>query len=80
MQKDKVMKDICYEQCLLDAAWTWAKGNDNMISYTASISVSTSCSRCNILVLASWTMTRLPHVQWTLSSWDISIYSIDTAL
>jgi len=53
-----------------------------MIGCAASISVSDSCSRCNILALASWTMTHLPHVQWTFNSWDISIYiySVDTTL
>jgi len=43
----------CYDQCLLDAAWTWAKDNDDIIGCTTSISVSASCSRCNILALAS---------------------------
>ena len=70
----------CYNQCLLDAAWTWTKGNDNMIGCTTSISASTLYSRGNILALASWTITHLPHVQWTISSWNTSIYNIDTVL
>ena len=70
----------CYDQCLLDAAWAWAKGNDDMIGCTTSISVSTSYSRYNILALASWTMTRFPYILWALSLWDTNIYSIDTTL
>jgi len=52
----------CYDQCLLNVAWTLAKGNDNMIGCAASISVSASCNRYNTLALALWTMTRFPHV------------------
>jgi len=52
----------CYDQCLLDIAWTWAKGNDDMIGCIASISVSASYSKYNILALALWTITHFSHV------------------
>ena len=71
---------VCYDWYFLNTAWTWAKGNDNMIDCATSISVSTSCSRYNILTLALWTMTRFPHILWMLFLWNILIYSIDTAL
>ena len=29
-------KGYCYDQYLLDVAWTWAKSNDDMIGYTAN--------------------------------------------
>jgi len=76
----QIVIEYCYDQHLLDTAWTWAKNNDDMIGCAASISVSASCSRCNILALASWIITCFPHVLWMLSSWNTSIYSIDTAL
>ena len=41
---------LCYNQHLLDSAWIWAKGNDNMIGCTTCSSVSTSCSRSTVLV------------------------------
>ena len=58
---------IYYDWYFLNVAWTWAKGNDNMIDCAASISVSASCSRYNILTLALWTMTQFPCVLWMLS-------------
>ena len=70
----------CYDWCLLNTAWTWAKGNDDMIGCATSISVSASCSRYNILTLASWTMTCFPYVLRILSSWDTIIYSVGTVL
>ena len=42
-------RGYCYNQCLLDIAWTRVKGNDNMISCAKVISVSASYSRCSIL-------------------------------
>ena len=70
----------CYDQHLLDVAWIWAKGNDDMISCAACSSVSTSCSRCTVLASFSYSMTCFPHVLQTLASWTICIYSIDTTL
>ena len=64
----------CYDQHLLDAAWIWLKGNDNMIGCAAYSSVSTSCSRCTILALFLCSMTRFPYVLQTLASWTICIY------
>ena len=51
-----------------------------MIGYTIIVLVSTSYSRCYIPALSSCFMTRLPHVQWTISSWLICIYNVDTLL
>ena len=70
----------CYNQCLLDTAWIKVKSNDNMISCTVSISVNTSCSRCDVLVLNSCIMTHLHYVLWTYFLWALHIYSIDTIL
>ena len=43
-------QEYCYNQCLLVMARTRVKSNDNIISCTISVSVSTSCSRCLILM------------------------------
>jgi len=45
----KLKKVYCYDQCLLYAAWTRIKGNDNMIGCAEVVLVSTLCSRCSIL-------------------------------
>ena len=47
----------CYNRCLLDAAWIWTKGNDDMIGCTICSSVNTLCRRCNVLALFSCIMT-----------------------
>ena len=70
----------CYNQCLLYTAWTRVKDNDNMIGCATNVSVSTSCSRCDVLTSTSCTMTHLHHILWTLSSWASSIYRVDTIL
>jgi len=80
LKDTKYFDKLCYDWHLLDAAWIWAKGNDNMISCTTSSSVSTSCSRCTILASSLCSMTRSPHVLQTLVSWTSCIYSIDTTL
>ena len=72
--------NICYDRHLLDAAWIWAKGNDDMIGCAACSSVSTSCSRYTILASSSCSMTCSPYVLQTLVSWTSYIYSIDTTL
>ena len=58
----------CYDQHLLDAAWMWAKGIDDMIGYTTCSSVSTSCSRCTVFASSSCFITHSPHVLQTLAS------------
>ena len=73
-------KGFCYNRHFLDAAWIWAKGNDDMIGCTACSSVSTSCSRCIVLASSSCSMTHFPYVLQTLASWTICIYSMDTTL
>ena len=50
-----------------------------MIGCAASISVSTSCSRCDVLVLTSCFKARLHCVLWMYSGTN-SIYSINTIL
>jgi len=52
----------CYNQYLMDATWTRVKGNDDIISCTTIVSISTSCSRYYILALSSCVMTYLPYV------------------
>ena len=51
-----------------------------MISCTASVSVSASYSRCNILTLISYIMTHTHHVLQMFFLWALSIYSVDTVL
>ena len=70
----------CYDQHLLYAVWTRVKDNDNMIGCAISVSISASCSRCDILASTLCIMTYLHHVLWTLSLWTSIIYSIDTVL
>jgi len=43
----------CYNQYLMDIAWTRIEGNDNTIGCAKVVSVSTSCSRCHILTPSS---------------------------
>ena len=43
----------CYDQYLIDTAWTRVDDNDDMIGCAKVVSVSTSYSRCYILVLSS---------------------------
>ena len=40
----------CYDQCLLETAWTWAKGMMTTIGCAKVVSVSASCSRCHNLI------------------------------
>ena len=56
------------------------EGNDDTIGCAIVVSVSASCSRCYILASTSCIMTCLHHVLWTLSSWALIIYRVDTAL
>ena len=56
MEVEIFFKGHCYNQCLLYTAWTRVKGNDDMISCTATVSVSTSCNRCYILASTSCIM------------------------
>jgi len=70
----------CYDQYLKDATWRRAKGNDNKISCTKVVSVSTLCSKCSILTFSSCTMTCLPYGLQTISSCLFHIYSINTIL
>ena len=70
----------CYDQCLINATWTRVKDDDDMISCTIIVSVSTSCSRYYTLASSSCFVTYLPHVQWTISSLLVCIYSVDTLL
>ena len=70
----------CYDQHLLDVAWIWANGNDDMIGCATCSLVSTSCRRCTVLALSSCSMTHSPHVLQILASWTSCIYSIDTTL
>ena len=72
--------ESCYNQYLLNTVWTRVKSNNDMIGYAASISVSVSCSRCDVLALTSCFMTWLYCVLWTYSSWTLCIYSVDTVL
>ena len=55
-------KRSCYNNCLLDTAWTRIKGNDNMISYTVIISVNISCSKYNNLARFSCFITHFSHI------------------
>ena len=66
----------CYNQHLLDTAWTRVKDNDDMIGCAISILVSTSYSRCGILTSISCLMIHLHCVLWTYSSWALSIYML----
>jgi len=43
----------CYDWYLMNATWTRIKGNDDTISCTVVVSVSTSCCRCYILASSS---------------------------
>ena len=36
----------CYNWCLVETTWTWAKGMTTMIGCAEVVSVSASCSRC----------------------------------
>jgi len=77
----------CYDWHLLDTAWIWAKGNDDMIGCTICSSVSTLWSRYTILASSSCSMTCFlmyssyywPHELYIVSPLT-SIYSIDTIL
>jgi len=70
----------CYDQYLENATWRRAKDNDDMISCTEVVSVSTSCSRCSILASFSCTITWLPYGLQPISSCLSHIYSVDTIL
>ena len=52
----------CYNQCLLETAWTWAKGMTMTIGYAEVVLVSASYSRCHNLISSSL----LPYVIWLL--------------
>ena len=52
----------CYDQCLLETAWTWAKGMMITISCAEVVSVSASCSRYHNLISSFL----LPHAIWFL--------------
>ena len=73
-------RGYCYNWCLLDAMRTRVKGNDDMISYAAIVSVSASCSRCYILAWSSYCIMWLLHVLWTIPSWSLCIYSVEILL
>ena len=73
-------RGYCYNRCLLDAMRTRVKGNDDIISCTAIVSVSASCRRCYILVSFLYCMTWLLHVHWMVSSRLLHIYSIEIPL
>jgi len=70
----------CYNWCLLNAAWIWAKGNDDMTGCTAGSSVSASCRRCSILTLSSYTMTRFTLCIPDTFLMNYQYISIDTIL
>jgi len=61
-------RGYCYDQCLLNIAWTRVKSNDNMISCAKVVSASASCSRYSILT-------------WSLLFYDsFNIYIMDDSL
>jgi len=74
------LKRSCYNWCLLIIAWTKVKGNNDMIGYAASVSVSTSCSRCNNLAWSPCFMIHLLHGLYIIFSWLEHIYNVDTTL
>ena len=45
--------EYCYNRCLLETVWTWAKGITMTISYAKVVSVSTLYSRCHNLISSS---------------------------
>jgi len=55
-------------------------GYDDMIGYTAVVSVNTSCSRCSNLAVSSCFMTWFSHGQHIDSLLLVHIYSINTTL
>jgi len=73
-------KQICYNRCLLETAWTRVEG---MMIWSAAphiVSVSTSCSRCCYLALSPWFPHVLnPHVYLIDEPWTC-INSVDTFL
>ena len=56
----------CYNQCLLETIWTWAKGMMMTISCTEVVSVSASYSRCHNLI----SFSLLSHAVWLLCFMD----------
>ena len=75
-----ILYGSCYDEYLKDAIWTRAKGNDNIIGCAGVISVSASCGRHFNLALSSCIMTCLSCVLWTISSYTLHIYSVDTIM
>ena len=55
----------CYDWCLLETIWIWAKSMTTMISYAKVISVSASCSRCYNL---TWSLFSPHHILMYYSS------------
>jgi len=53
----QVLEKNCYDQCLLETTWTWAKGMMMIIGCAEVVSVSTLCSRCHNLI----SFFLLPH-------------------
>ena len=44
--RDSLYRQRCYDRCLLESTWAWAKGMMTMIGCAEVVSVSISCSRC----------------------------------